>query len=140
MGVYRSFLEKLRVEHGDKTVAGMQAKHGRAIIEAKERENARQRLLKLVSLLVKHAVETGMRDDNPTRDVEAEVPTSEGFLAWPEDQIADFRAAYPIRASRVSFFELALNTEQRRGELARMAGSILRTAKSSFGRKRPTKK
>ena len=118
--VYRGFLEKLRVEHGEKRAAGMQPKHVRAIIDAKTSPNARKRLLKILSSLMKHAVETGIRDDNPARDVEAKVPASDGFATWSEAEIAAFRAAYPIGSTPRLVFELALNTGQRRDDIARM--------------------
>jgi len=118
--VYRNIVEKFRAEHGHRSVVGMQAKHVRAIVEAKEGPSARKRLLKILSLLMKHAVETGMRDDNPARDVEAKIPTSEGFRTWTEDEIAAFRAAHPLKSTPRLVFELALNTGQRRGDLARM--------------------
>ncbi len=118
--VYRNILEKFRAEHGDKSAAGMQAKHVRAIIDAKARPDARKRLLKIISLLMKHAVETGLRDDNPARDVEAKTPAGEGFVTWTENQIEDFRVAYPIGTTPRLVFELALNTGRRRGDLARM--------------------
>ncbi len=98
----------------------MPAKHVRAIIDAKARPDARKRLLKIISLLMKHAVETGLRDDNPARDVEAKTPAGEGFVTWTENQIEDFRVAYPIGTTPRLVFELALNTGRRRGDLARM--------------------
>ena len=119
-GVYRNILEKLRVDYGDHSVALMQPKHVRAIIEAKERPDARKRLLKMIRLLMKHACETGMRDSNPARDVQVKVPATSGFATWSEDQIGAFRAAYPIGSTARLVFELALNTGQRRGDLTRM--------------------
>ena len=81
----------------------MQAKHVRAIIDAKARPDARKRLLKIISLLMKHAVETGLRDDNPAHDVEAKIPAGEGFVTWTENQIEDFRWLILSERRRVSF-------------------------------------
>jgi hypothetical protein len=127
--VYRNILERFRAEHGHKSVIGLQPKHVHALVDCVKGPHARKRLLNLLSLLMKHAIRTGLRPDNPTRDVEAEPPKSEGRLTWTEEEIAQFRAFYPLGTVPRLVLELALNTGQRRGDLVRMERKHIRAGK-----------
>jgi integrase len=119
--VYRNIIERFREEHGDKSVAGMQAKHVRQLLNDKAKTpDAANRLLGLLSLLMDHAVNMGMRPDNPTLGVKRLRHKSQGFATWSEDQIAAFRAHWPLGCRERLVFELALNTGQRRGDIVGM--------------------
>ncbi|MEK4034281.1 tyrosine-type recombinase/integrase [Methylocystis sp. IM3] len=126
---YRNILERFRAEHGHKTVAGMQPKHVNALVDGVKRPHARKRLLNLLSLLMKHAIRTGLREDNPARDIEVELPKSEGFLSWTEEEIAQFRAHWELGTLPRLVLEIALNTGQRRGDLVRMGRQNIRDGK-----------
>ena len=64
--VYRNILERFREEHGDKSAAGMKARHVRALMAEKAATpDAANRLLGLISILMEHAIAAGWREDNP---------------------------------------------------------------------------
>ncbi|RTL88137.1 MAG: hypothetical protein EKK29_06085 [Hyphomicrobiales bacterium] len=126
---YRNILERFRAEHGHKSVAGMQPKHVHALVDNVKGPHARKRLLNLLSLLMKHAIRTGLRQDNPARDIEVELPKSEGFLSWTEEEIGQFRAYWALGVLPRLVLELALNTGQRRGDLVRMGREHMRDGK-----------
>jgi integrase len=119
--VYRNIIERFRNEHGQKSVAGMQARHVRAIVAAKaSTPDAANRLLGMISLLMDHAVAEGMRPDNPAFGIKRLRHKSDGFVTWSEEDIAVFRAHWPIGSRERLAFELALGTGQRRGDLVRL--------------------
>jgi integrase len=118
---YRNILERFRNEHGAKCVAQMEPRHVRAIMNAKaSTPDAANRLLGMISLLMDHAVEIGIRSDNPCVGVKRLRHKSDGHATWAESDIAAFRANW-LKGSRERLvFELALNTGQRRGDLVSM--------------------
>lgn len=119
--VYRNILERFREEHGHKSVAGMQARHVRQIMAAKAATpDAANRLLGMVSLLMDHAVAMQLRPDNPTLGIKRLRHKVGGFATWAEDDIAIFRAHWPIGPRERLALELALNLGQRRGDLVRL--------------------
>jgi hypothetical protein len=64
--VCRNILERFREEHGDKSAAGMKARHVRALMAEKAATpDAANRLLGLISILMEHAIAAGWREDNP---------------------------------------------------------------------------
>src|SRR5262249_20897848 len=75
---YRNVIDRLCVEHGDKRVALLQREHVIKLLAARAHTpgtaNALRRSLRA---LMQHAVEIGMRSDDPTRDVR-KVPTAKG--------------------------------------------------------------
>ncbi|RTL86443.1 MAG: hypothetical protein EKK29_09485 [Hyphomicrobiales bacterium] len=119
--VYRGIIERFREEYGDKSVAGMQSRHVRAIMTAKaSTPDAANRLLGMISILMDLAVAMEMRPDNPTLGIKRLRHTSEGFATWSEDNIAAFRAHWPLGSRERLALELALNLGQRRGDLVRL--------------------
>jgi integrase len=117
--VYRNIIERFREEHGTKSVAGMQTRHVRALVTAKAgTPDAANRLLGIVSILMDHAVTEGLRPDNPAFGIKRLRHKSQGFATWSEGDIAAFRAHWPIGSRERLALELALNTGQRRGDLA----------------------
>jgi integrase len=118
---YRNILERFRNEHGNKPVSKMEARHVRDIMNAKaSTPDAANRLLGMISVLMDHAVQIGMRPDNPCAGVKRLRHKSDGHATWGEADIAAFRARWPKGSRERLVFELALNTGQRRGDLVEM--------------------
>jgi hypothetical protein len=68
--------------------------------------------------MMKHAVDIGLRGDDPTRDVRALRPKSKlGFHRWTEDEIAQFEARHPIGTKA----RLALALGIYKGKLGKMS-------------------
>src|SRR5262249_42369464 len=70
--------------------------------------------------LMQHAVEIGLRSDDPTRDVR-KVPTgkSEGYHSWTEGEM-QFERRHPVGSRARLAFALLLYTGQRRSDVVRM--------------------
>jgi integrase len=118
---YRNVIDRLCAEHGEKRVA-FQRDHVVKLLAARAATpgtaNALRRSLRA---LMRHAVEIGMRSDDPTRDVR-KLPTSkgEGYHSWIEGEIEQFERHHPVGSRARLAFALLLYTGQRRSDVVRM--------------------
>jgi integrase len=136
-GGYRGIIEKFCREAdqdgrqlGDKRAALLQRGHivkpmaGRA-----DKPDSANALRKALRAMMQHAVEIGLRADDPTRDVKAIRVKSQGFHSWTEDEIAQFEARHPIGSKARLAFALLLYTGQRRCDVVRMGRQHIRDGK-----------
>src|SRR5215831_17229272 len=87
--IYRGLIDRFCIQYGDNRVAGLKREHVMRLMAARaERPGAANALRKVLRALMKHAVEIGLRADDPTRDVRAIRVKSDGFHSWNEDEIA----------------------------------------------------
>jgi integrase len=119
---YRNVIDRLCAEHGAKRVALLQRDHVVKLLGARANTpgtaNALRRSLRA---LMQHAVEIGMRSDDPTRDVR-KLPTGkgEGYHTWSEAEIEQFEHYHPVDSRARLAFALLLYTGQRRSDVVRM--------------------
>jgi integrase len=118
---YRGIIERFRAEHGDKPVRLLGADHIRRILEKKlDTPAAANRLLKLLHLLMRKAIEDGMRTDDPTLAVRKIKQSSEGFATWTDAEITGYEAQHPIGSRERLAFALLLYTGARRSDVVKL--------------------
>lgn len=94
--VQRRILDRFAQDHGDKLARDMQPRHVHAIMDKMATTpGAANKLLAILRGLMDHAVERGMRADNPARSVRRVRYREAGHPPWTEDDIAAFEAAHP---------------------------------------------
>jgi integrase len=121
----RGILERFRAEHGDKRIALLQRQHIITLLRSKKRFAARH-LLMAIRALMKHAVETGLREDNPAVGVKLPNLKTDGYHSWTEAEIEQFEAYHgPGTRARLAL-ALLLNTGQRRGDVIRLGRQHIR--------------
>jgi integrase len=126
--VYRNMIERFCEQtdkdgnsFGDKRAALIGREHVLRLIAAKaEKPEAANQLRKVLRAMMKHAVEIGLRVDDPTRDVRAIRVKSEGFHSWTDAEIARFENCHPVGSRARLAFALLLYTGQRRSDVVRM--------------------
>ena len=119
--VYRNAVERLCQEHGDKGAATLQREHVITLMAAKaEKPESANLLRKVLRAMMAHAVEIGLRRDDPTRDVRAIRVKSDGFHSWTDDEIAQFEKRHKIGSRPRLALALLLYTGQRRSDVVRM--------------------
>jgi integrase len=127
---YRGFIDRLCEKDGDKPVGGVGGLKRENIVVMMDRLSdqpvAANALLKMLRVLMKHAVDTGFRQDNPARDISAIRIKSEGYHSLTEEEIAQFEATHPIGSPERLAFALLLHTGQRRGDVIRMGPQHIR--------------
>ena len=133
-GVYRNIINRLCEESGktgikigDMPTAGVQREHVvRLMVARAEKPDSANGLRKVLRAMMQHAVEIGMRRDDPTQDVRAIRVTTEGFHSWTESEIGQFEAVHAPGSRARLAFALLLYTGQRRGDVVRMGWQHVR--------------
>ncbi len=134
---YRGIIERFRAEHGDKRVAKLQTVHVRKIIGDKSATpSAANNLLRMMHLLMRHAVELGWRKDDPTAGVRKIKITSKGFKTWEEEHIEQFVAHHGRGSRAVLALELLVWTGQRRSDVVRMGRQNIRDGVLTIAQKK----
>lgn len=134
---YRGILERFRVEHGDKSVARLQAKHVAKMLGDKaDKPAAANHWLRLMKIILDHAVTMGIRKDNPAFSVKPIRRKSAGFATWSESEIRQFEDRWPIGTRERFAFALCLFTAQRRSDVVRMGPQHIRDGVLSIRQKK----
>ncbi len=114
----RLILERLREEHGHRPAANMQVEQVRALVRQRAgKPAAANRLLKVLRALMRLAVDSGWRRDDPTREAR---PVSYGkteIATWSEADIARFLARWPLGTREHLALCLLLFTGQRQSDV-----------------------
>lgn len=124
---YRGILERFRVGHGDKGVAHLKKGHVQVIITGMtDTPAAAANLLRMIHLLMRHAIDLGWRGDDPTPGVRKPKRKVGGFLTWEEDHIATFTTKHLPGSWAHLALTLLLCTGQRRSDVVRMGRQYVR--------------
>lgn len=132
-------IEDFRAGRGDRRVATVRFEHLEAIILRKKAKTLREtphgmrevggihaarKLRKELRRLFAFAMKCGMIDHNPAELVDkVKQPKGEakgGFHPWNEEEIAQYRAHWPLGTRERLAMELLLWTDQRRSDVVRM--------------------
>jgi integrase len=117
----RNILERFREAHGDKRIASIERKHVQALIDAKAATpSAARNLLAVIRLLMRFAIEAGIRADDPTLGVKHAKIKTDGYATWTEDDIAAFERRHQLGTMPRLALALLLGTGQRRGDIVRI--------------------
>jgi integrase len=112
-----NILERFREEHGDKRIANLQRAHIERMIAAKPTAATALHFLIALRELMRFAVRTGLRADDPTQGITRPKLRSTGFYTWSEEDITKFEKAHPIGTRARLAMALGLYTGQRRCEI-----------------------
>lgn len=116
----RRFIERFRIQHGDKRVALLRRDHIEQMLAAIEKPTAKRGWLKAIRPLLQSAVPS-MRKDDPTAGIAGgKLPKSNGHHTWTDDEIEQYRSYWPLGTQQRLVMELALETASRRGEVVRL--------------------
>jgi integrase len=114
-------------QFGDKRAALIGREHIVRLIATKaDKPEAANQFRKVLRAMMKHAVEIGLRVDDPTRDVRAIRVKSDGFHSWSDAEIAQFEKRHPVGSRARLAFALLLYTGQRRSDVVSMGRQHVR--------------
>jgi hypothetical protein len=139
---YRNVIDRLCAEHGDKRVALLHREHVIKLLAARAHTpgtaNALRRSLRA---LMQHAVEIGLRSDDPARDVR-KIPTAkgDGYHSWTEAEIAQFECRHPSALARGSPSHCCFIPASGDRMWCEWAASTSTTARSAFANRRPAER
>jgi integrase len=116
---YIKVLNFLEEKIGHLEPAQMQRRHVIALQDAnREKLRFANYCVQLLSVLFEHAIDQGVRKDNPAKGVRLIKSTSQPRQPWPIDLVNAYREVATGRASLI--FELCVGTGQRIGNVLKM--------------------
>lgn len=114
-------------ECGGMPLALLKVEHIRRLMSSHaSRPEGANALLRVLRVVLDHAVETGARKDNPARTIRPFKSKTTGFHSWSEEELTQFEATHPIESKQRLAFALLLYTGQRRGDVVRMGWQHVR--------------
>jgi integrase len=126
----RNILEAFRREHGKKPVARLEHQHIASMIAAKANTPfAANQLLKVLRLLLAHAVDLRMIGVNPAHGVKRLKTSGDGWHTWTEDEATQYVERHPADSKAHLAMMLMLCTGQRRQDVIRMGWQHVRNGK-----------
>jgi integrase len=112
---------------GDKNAGALQREHVVKFMAARsDKPESANGLRKALRAMMQHAVEMGLRAEDPTRDVKAIRSSSKGYHSWTDDEIAQFETQHLIGSRARLALALLLYTGQRRSDVVRMGRQHIR--------------
>jgi integrase len=132
--VYRNIIDRfcretdtLGTPYGDLSASGLQRQHVIKLMASRaEKPDSANGLRKVLRAMMQHAVEIGLRQDDPTRDVKAIRVKSDGYHSWSDEEIAQFERHHEIGSRPRLALALLLYTGQRRSDVIRMGRQHMR--------------
>jgi integrase len=120
--VRRNILERFRAEHGHRRVKDLHRTHINTLLGTMhDRPEAANNLLKVLRVVLKHAVDDKWIEDNPALGVKRyRNRNPDGRHTWTESEITQFQATHPNNSRAGLAFALALYTGSRRADVARL--------------------
>jgi integrase len=124
---YRRILENFRAHHGDKRVALMERKHVKMLLDEKaDKPEAARNLLRTLRVLLQHAVEMGMRIDNPALGIRLGRRKGDGYRTWTEQEIERFEACHSVGSKARLALALGIYSGQRRSDVVALGPRDIR--------------
>jgi integrase len=124
---YRRILEGFRARHGDKRVATLERKHIKMLLDQKAgTPEAARNLLRILRVLLNHAVEVGLRIDNPAIGLRLGSRKGDGYHTWTEAEIAQFEGHHPVGTKARLALALGVYSGQRRTDVVALGRHHIR--------------
>jgi integrase len=126
--VRRNILERFRAEHGHRRVKDLQRGHLNSLLGAMHnRPEAANNLLKVLRVVLRHAVEEKWIEHNPALGVKRyRNRNPDGCHTWTESEITQFQETHPINSRAGLAFALALYTGSRKADVVRLGWQHVR--------------
>jgi integrase len=115
----RGILERLRAEHGDRSIADMPPKFISLTLNQLKPHAARN-WFKAIHHLMQYAVSVDLVRVDPTRDIKLPKASSKEHRPWTDAEVAAYETAHPIGSKARLAFGLGYYTAQRRSDAVRM--------------------
>jgi integrase len=113
---------------GDKNAATMRREHVVKLMAARaDRPESANGLRKALRALMQHAIDAGIRTDDPTREVKKIKPKRKGgHHSWTEEEIAQFKARHAMGTRPRLALAVLLFSGQRKSDVVRMGPQHVR--------------
>jgi integrase len=122
---YRTRIEVLRNQHGQRSVTGLTRERiVTGIMQPyADRPGAALSILKMLRVLIRHAINIGWLKHDPSLGIKR--PKIKKIRSWTDKEIEQFKIRWPLGTKQRTAFHLFLNLGQRRSDVVRMAQTHL---------------
>jgi integrase len=122
-------IERFRTKHGDKRVAFLLREHIEKMLAEIRKPSAKRDWLKAIRGLLQFAIPTMLTSD-PTEGVASiKLAKTKGHHTWTDEEIAQYRAHWPLGTQQRLVMEFALETASRKGEVVRLGPQHVRNGR-----------
>jgi integrase len=122
-------IERFRAKHGDKRVAFLLREHIEKMLAEIRKPSAKRDWLKAIRGLLQFAIPTMLTSD-PTEGVASiKLAKTKGHHTWTDEEIAQYRAHWPLGTQQRLVMEFALETASRKGEVVRLGPQHVRNGR-----------
>jgi integrase len=133
-GVYRNIINRLcedegstGIKVGDMPSSAIRREHViKLMAKRAAKPDSANGLRKVLRAMMAHAVEAGIRKDDPTQGVKPIKVKTDGFHSWTEAEIEKFEQVHGAGSKGRLALALLLYTGQRRGDVVRMGRQHMR--------------
>jgi integrase len=130
---YRSILEQLRAEYGDKRVTHLKKQHLKEIVsEMGDRKNVANNMIKRLAVVFDIAVDLEWIAVNPVRNFKKFKIKSKGHYSWKEEDIEVFQNAYASGTRERLALTLMLYTLCRISDVVKMGRQHIKKGRIQF--------
>jgi integrase len=124
----RYSIEAFRARHGMKRVSLLRSEHIRLMLAEIDRPSGKVNWLKTIRGLLQFAIPTLLQSD-PTAGITVKRANTGGHHSWTDQEIAQYRAHWPLGTQQRLVLEFALETASRRGEIVRLGPQHVRNGR-----------
>jgi integrase len=129
----RRILDQLGAAFGELLIAKFERRHAKDLLDSRaSTPTVAKRLLTILRALVVEALDLGWIKTDPLVGLKVELPQSEGILDWKEEEVAHFRANYPLGTMERLALELLLNFAARREDVIRVGRGHVKNGELSY--------
>jgi integrase len=134
---YRREIERLREEHGHRLVDQMKRQHVVKLLEPlTDRPSARNNRLRMLAMLLNHAIEVGWRSSNPASTIKKMRSNSQGFHTWTEAEINQFFDFYESGSTANTAVTLMLHTACARADAVKLGWQNVKGQRLQYRRQK----
>lgn len=134
---YRREIERLREEHGHRLVKQMKRQHVIKLLEPlTDRPSARNNRLRMLKMLMNHAIEIGWVTSNPTAGIKKMRTNAHGFHTWTEDELEMFFTHHKAGSVAHTAVTLMLYTACARSDVVKLGWQNLKDGRLQYRRQK----
>jgi integrase len=118
---YMRIFEHMRRDVGNMSMSALQRKHVVQMLDdRKGTPSAARDFLRTLRVLIAYAIRIGVRQDDPSIEMQVDIPNTGGHHCWTEEEIATFRACYPLDTKERLAIELLLGSALRCADVVKL--------------------
>jgi len=134
---YRREIDRLREDHGHRLVNQMKRQHVIKLLEPlTDRPSARNNRLRMLRMLMNHAVELGWRASNPTSAIKKMRTNKQGFHTWSDDEVQRFFECHKAGTVAHTAVTLMLHTACARSDVVKLGWQNLKGDRLQYRRQK----